>query len=77
MKDERWVVVICSFGKGQICITNVCLMATSKEDALRQVRDGWEDRIVAAYAVTAEEHAAEAIRFRDETDQPWKRFSHN
>lgn len=77
MKDERWVVVVCSLGKGGVTITNICLMATSKADAIKQVRDGWDDKLIALYAVTAEEHAAEAIRFRDETDQPWQRISHN
>jgi hypothetical protein len=52
-------------------------MATGHADAVKQVRDGWEDKIIALYAVTAEEYAAEAIRFRDETDRPWNRMSHN
>lgn len=78
-KDQRWVVVICSYNSDEksIDMTNVCLMATSKEDALQQVRDGWESKIIGAYAITAEEYAAEAIRFRDETDQPWRRVSFN
>lgn len=77
MKDERWVVVVCSLVKGGVNITNICLMATGHADAVKQVRDGWEDKIIALYAITAEEYAAEAIRFRDETDQPWNRMSHN
>jgi hypothetical protein len=77
-KDERWVVVVCSIGQEhKVAIANICLMATSHADALQQVKDGWKDKIVAAYAITAEEYAAEAIRFRDETDQPWNRMSNN
>ena len=71
------MVVVCSHDKGVVTITNVCLLATSKADALQQVEDGWEQPIIAKYAVTAEEYAAEAIRFRDETDQPWNRMSLN